>query len=612
MLGFVPHHQPTYYFIFNCYFFMMLGSFLHPTVLVLGLGDSGLAMASWCARQGCELYLADTRQTPPNMERFDTRGIIYHALQCGPFTPDLLDLHETHTQQPARSIELIALSPGLSPLEPGLASLLEAAQNRGIPVWGELEFFSQALKALRPQGYAPKVLAITGTNGKTTTTALTGLLCKQAGLRTAIAGNIGPSLLDELACALRACPQLSQRVHIWGSRSAGTGAVLKYSEDPEHRTTPKMGPLGQLRTRPNPKGDIATPSSNGLSAVADIAPTLPEVWVLELSSFQLQATSSFCPDAGALLNMSVDHLDWHETFEAYAHAKARIFGPTASTSGDDTPGPQTIRILNRNDPHTLRFAQERDVARMPSAAHHSTVTFGLDAPQYPGDWGIIEAPTMTWLVRAKPSQEMDEPKKAIQIEYIIPANALRIAGRHNLANALAALALCSTLDVPLTSFLQGLREYPGEAHRFEHVASFDGLRFIDDSKATNVGATLAALNGLVSDGHQHVVLILGGQGKGQDFSGLVEPVAQTCKAVMLIGQAASDLRATLLPSGIPLYDCATLEEATRTAVALAEPGNTILLSPCCASQDMFRNYIHRAEVFRHMVSELAADSGVMV
>ncbi len=543
---------------------MMLGSFLHPTVLVLGLGDSGLAMASWCARQGCELYLADTRQTPPNMERFDTRGITYHALECGPFTPDLLDLHETNTQQPARSIELIALSPGLSPLEPGLASLLEAAQNRGIPVWGELEFFSQALTALRPQGYAPKVLAITGTNGKTTTTALTGLLCKQAGLRTAIAGNIGPSLLDELACAL------------------------------------------------SPKGDISTLGSNGLSAIADIAPTLPEVWVLELSSFQLQATSSFCPDAGALLNMSVDHLDWHETFEAYAHAKARIFGPTASTSGDDTPGPQAIRILNRNDPHTLRFAQERDVARTPSAHPHSTVTFGLDAPQYPGDWGIIEAPTMTWLVRAKPSQETDEPKQAIQIEYIIPANALRIAGRHNLANALAALALCSTLDVPLTSFLQGLREYPGEAHRFEHVASFDGLRFIDDSKATNVGATLAALNGLVSDGHQHVVLILGGQGKGQDFSGLVEPVAQTCKAVMLIGQAASDLRATLLPSGIPLYDCATLEEATRTAVALAEPGNTILLSPCCASLDMFRNYIHRAEVFRHMVSELAADSGVMV
>ncbi len=589
----------------------MLGPYHQPTTLVLGLGDSGLAMANWCARQGCELYLADTRATPPHAAHayaLDQQK----ALHCGPFTPALLNLPSTDTQQPGRPIELIALSPGLSPLEPGLASLLAVANQRQIPVWGELEFFAQALKALHIQGYTPKVLAITGTNGKTTTTALTGLLCKHAGLRTVIAGNIGPSLLDSLGRALDATSTLQDIPFI----------------DTVQRTMHAVG---------TNHGPI------DLNIQA-----LPEVWVLELSSFQLQSTCSFCPDAAALLNMSVDHLDWHESFEAYARAKARIFGPASLSSSKahaaiktdeefvrvDSKKPDsvfqydqhhdlaiqdahTLRVLNRDDPHSLRFA-ERDAARAPSLHTSKTVTFGLDIPQHAGDWGIEESPGKTWIVRAKPAASApktqahthSDPHKApIQIEYIIPAHALRIQGRHNLANALAALALCGILDVPLTPLLQGLREYSGEAHRFEHVASFDGLCFIDDSKATNVGATLAALYGLMYNNSHHVVLILGGEGKGQDFSDLVEPIAQTCRAVMLIGQAAPDLRATLLPSGVPLYDCATLEEATRTAASLAEPGNTILLSPCCASLDMFRNYIHRAEIFRQTIGELAAHSG---
>jgi UDP-N-acetylmuramoylalanine--D-glutamate ligase len=190
----------------------------------------------------------------------------------------------------------------------------------------------------------------------------------------------------------------------------------------------------------------------------------------------------------------------------------------------------------------------------------------------------------------------------------MPADALRIRGLHNAANALAALALARAIGLPLAALLHGLREYRGEPHRVEVIAQIDGIDYVDDSKGTNVGATVAALDGLA----QRVVLIAGGDGKGQDFSPLVAPAARWCRAVMLIGRDAPRIREVLAETGVELQDHATLEAATQAAAQLAQPGDAVLLSPACASLDMFRNYAHRADVFRHAIEEIAAVRGVML
>lgn len=504
---------------------MMFGELRQPSVLVLGLGISGLAMARWCARYGCRVRVADTRETPSHLSALQASGIQAEFIS-GPFTPTLLE-------DEAGGIQLIAISPGLSPLEPALASLLATARAQGIPVWGELEFFAQALAALRTgEGYTPDVLAITGTNGKTTTTALTALLCEGAGKRVTVAGNIGPAMLARLADALD-------------------------------------------------------------------ANDLPEVWVIEASSFQLAATTTFAPSAAALLNLSSDHLDWHRDFAEYAAAKGNIFGPA------------TVRVLNRDDAQVMQFAPQH-----PSDVR--CLTFGLEAPQHGGDYGLLQENGIAWLTLAEQSSTaQEEPSgrraraqqsqpSAFAYKRLMPADALRIRGRHNSLNALAALALCQAIHLPLAKLLHSLREYRGEPHRFEFVASLDGVDFIDDSKGTNVGATLAALNSL----SQRVVLILGGDGKGQDFTPLIEPIARTCQAVVLLGRDAPLLRNTLAASGVALHQQESLEDATRLAAALAKAGEMVLLSPACASLDMFRNYEHRAEVFRRMVEELVQASGM--
>ncbi len=505
----------------------MFGGLRQPSVLVLGLGISGLAMVRWCVRYGSRVRVADTRQTPSHLSALQTSGIQAEFIS-GQFTPALLE-------DDTGEIQLIAISPGLSPLEPALASLLAAARERGIPVWGELEFFAQALGALHiEQGYKPDVLAITGTNGKTTTTALTALLCEGAGKHVTVAGNIGPAMLDKLADALD-------------------------------------------------------------------ANELPEIWVIEASSFQLASTTTFAPSAAAILNLSSDHLDWHVDLAEYAAAKGNVFGPA------------TVRVLNRDDEQVMQFAPKAE-------SDTGCFTFGLDAPQRGGDYGLLHENGIAWLVLAEESpvdQASLSTRRArvpqtqpssFMYKRLMPADALRIRGRHNALNALAALALCQAIHLPLAKLLHSLREYRGEPHRFEFVASLDGVDFIDDSKGTNVGATLAALNGL----SQRAVLILGGDGKGQDFTPLIEPIARTCEAVVLLGRDAPLLRSTLATSGIALHEQPTLEEATRLAATLAKPGEVVLLSPACASLDMFRNYEHRAEVFRSMVQELSQASGMML
>ncbi len=531
--------------------------------LVLGLGASGLAMARWCVRCGASVTVADTREAPPQLAALQNElpGVRFVA---GPFDASLVE--------GGAGVHAVYRSPGLSPAT--VAPVWAAAQAIGLATGGELGLYAAALQYLRAShGYAPAVLAITGTNGKTTVTSLTGQLVERAGKTVAVAGNIGPTLLDTLA------------------------------------------------------GHID-------------ADTLPEVWVLELSSFQLDGATGFEPTAATVLNITQDHLDWHGDIGAYAAAKARIFGDTS------------LMVLNREDPTVMDMlgtasaaaaqaaqaaalaasgkpaptSRSKQPAKVPLREH---LSFGIDMPRRPGDFGIETVGSMPWLVRA---HEADETRKRstrrraapaaqggeaattapvdeedLHIQRLMPADALRIRGRHNASNALAALALASSAGCTLSAMLFGLREYRGEPHRVEPVALIDGVEYFDDSKGTNVGATVAALNGLGAD--RRIVLILGGDGKGQDFAPLATPVARYARAVVLIGRDAPLIRTALQEAGVPLLDAATLPEAVHQAAQHARSGDAVLMSPACASFDMFTGYEHRARVFCDTVLAMAQDAG---
>jgi UDP-N-acetylmuramoylalanine--D-glutamate ligase len=412
----------------------------------------------------------------------------------------------------------------------------DAARAQGIRVSGELGLFSDALAALKEaEGYQPAVLAVTGTNGKTTVTALTGQLVERSGKTVAVAGNIGPTLLDTLA----------------EKRAAGA---------------------------------------------------LPQVWVLELSSFQLDGVTGFEPTAATVLNISQDHLDWHGTMEAYAGAKARIFGEKA------------VMILNREDAAVMQMLPEPVRLKGGKYEQRNYLTFGGDLPRRPGDFGLEVVHGMAWLVRAHEADETEKRRKGeeeeIHLQRFMPADALRIRGRHNAINALSALALATAAGCQLAPMLYGLREYRGEPHRVESVAIVNGVEYFDDSKGTNVGATVAALQGLGAE--RRLVVILGGDGKGQDFAPLADPVSRFARAVVLIGRDAPQIRAVLESTGVPLVHAGTMEEAVRTATQRAHAGDAVLMSPACASFDMFRNYPHRAEVFRAAVHAHADEAGAMV
>lgn len=339
---------------------------------------------------------------------------------------------------------------------------------------------------------------------------------------------------------------------------------------------------------------------------------LPQVWVLELSSFQLDEVQDFNPGAATVLNVTQDHLDWHGSMAAYAAAKARIFGTAAL--------PDTVLVVNRDDPAveamipppvtvkpTARGQRAKLVARR-------VVRFGLDAPRAPGDFGLVDEGGMAWLVRALETDPTIKRKAGdvedLVVQRLMPADALRIRGRHNAANALAALALASAVGIPLAPMLHGLREYRGEPHRVEPVGMIGSVEFFDDSKGTNVGATVAALNGLGQDrAPARLVVILGGDGKGQDFTPLAEPLRRHARAAATIGKDAAALEAVLQSAGVRFQRHATLEEATRWAHAQAQSTDAVLLSPACASLDMFRDYKHRADVFCATVRDIADDAG---
>ena len=492
------------------------------SVLILGLGVSGVAMARWCAGFGARVTVVDTRQAPPQLSVLQAELPNVKFVQSE-FVASLVE---------GTDIRAVFKSPGLSPEQ--VQPVMDAAHSSGLWTGGELNLFIQGLKFLNEtQGYAPEVLAITGTNGKTTVTSLTGQLIERAGKTVAVAGNIGPTMLDTLS------------MHV-------------------------------------------------------VAQTLPEVWVLELSSFQLNGIEGFRPAMGTVLNLSQDHLDWHGSMQAYSAAKARIFGPHGLEMAP--------MLVNRDDPEVMAMVPAH--AKGKPQRHY--ITFGMDVPVRPGDWGLETVNGMTWLVKAMEADETRRRRKddaeEVHIQRLMPADALRIRGRHNASNALAALALASAAGCSLAPMLYGLREYRGEPHRVESIGVVQEVEFFDDSKGTNVGATVAALNGLGED--RKLVVILGGQGKGQDFKPLVAPLMRYARAVVLIGQDAPLIAQVLEGVAVTCLQAADMDAAVRLAMDHAHVGDAVLMSPACASLDMFKNYEHRAEVFRIAVLQIAQAAGV--
>lgn len=622
------------------------------TVLILGLGDSGLAMARWCSWCGASVQVADTREAPPQAQAL-ARDVPDAILHIG-FDPALL-----------QGKQRLLRSPGLSPLAPEVAAMVSRAQADGIAVQGELDLFAQALADLKAtRDYAPKVLAITGTNGKTTTTSLTAKLVERAGLRVGLAGNIGPTMLDTLREALINEPEPEQAQDVVDDAGVTGGAVgaesvavaamavdadaasvgdalteedaaveiadqvedaaadaededapsdANVSDESSHEATEPAQALADDPTDLSPLTLLVPPP------VAPVFEVLPAVWVLELSSFQLEGVQGFEPSASVVLNVSQDHLDWHGDMQAYGQAKARIYGK------------HTTCVVNRDDDVVMAMvpapvAVKAGRGRKSEMVGPAVVRFGLDAPRAPGDFGLLHESGMQWLVRAT---EVDPTMKLkageahdVIVQRLMPADALQIRGRHNASNALAALALTTSVGIALGPMLHALRDYRGEPHRVETVMTVSGIDAIDDSKGTNVGATVAALQGLGPDvAPGKLVIILGGDGKGQDFDPLREPVLRYARAVACIGRDADAIAQALngeqgLQNGhgetIVLQRHDSLPAATLWAFEQAKAGDAVLLSPACASLDMFRNYAHRAEVFVATVRELALERGEVV
>ena len=453
------------------------------SVLLLGLGETGMSLVRWLSAQGARVRVADSRDHPPSLDLLHTQ-FPQLEVRCGIFRSELLD-----------GIELIAISPGVPLRDPFVVK----AAAQGIPIVGDIELFALAL----PQQHAPKIIAITGSNGKTTVTSMVGAMCRAAGKETLVAGNISPAVLDVLL----------QR--------------------------------------------------NGKH---------PDVWVLELSSFQLETTASLNADAATVLNISEDHMDRYGDMGEYIAAKARIFR---------ADGHGGVQVLNRDDADSSAMA----------LLERKHITFGVNSPPASDeDWGIEYADADIWLKQGK--------------QRVMKASELMVEGLHNVSNALAALALCRAINLPLSPLLDALRNFKGLPHRVEVVAEINGVIYYDDSKGTNVGATVAALKGL----GRRAVVILGGDGKGQDFSPLASAVSQHARAVVLIGRDADKIATALQNCVVPLLYARDMNDAVRQSAAQALPGDAVLMSPACASFDMYRNYVQRAEAFISAVRILEAEA----
>lgn len=442
--------------------------------LVVGLGLTGLSCVRYLLGCGYKVSVVDSREQPP-------------MLAALPESDDLVACH-TGGWDPAlfRDPGLLVVSPGVSLREPVIARAIAD----GATVVGDIELFARAAKA--------PVVAVTGANGKSTVTALLGVMCREAGLDVRVGGNIGVPALSLL--------------------------------------------------------DVAA----------------PRFYVLELSSFQLESTYSLNAYAATVLNISRDHMDRYASLAAYAAAKARIF------RGDG------IMVLNADDASVMAMARpDRRVVR-----------FGFDAPSTADDFGLVNKPDGTWLGKGG--------------QAWVAAASMRLQGRHNLANALAAMALADVLDVTPEAMQRALSDFAGLPHRCQVVAHSADVLWVDDSKATNVGATLAALTGQTGP----VVLIAGGEGKGADFSVWRQALASRVRALVLIGRDAPSIERAL-GQVVPVVHAGDMQQAVARAHEVARAGDTVLLSPGCASFDMFRNYEHRGEVFTSAVQALVSTGATL-
>jgi UDP-N-acetylmuramoylalanine--D-glutamate ligase len=441
---------------------------------VVGLGESGLAMAKWLHARGAFVRVADSREEPPKRAALAAAAPEIEVV-TGPFRAETF-----------ADADFLALSPGVPLATPEIA----AAAGRA-PIVSEVDLFADAIAELAPEAH---VLAITGSNGKTTTTALTAHLLNGAGVPAIACGNISPSLLDALMAALD-------------------------------------------------------------------ADALPQAWALELSSFQLEIAHRLAARAATVLNVSEDHLDRYASMTEYARAKARIF-----------QHPATVRVLNRDDDRSLSLG----------GCGPGMVSFGLGPAPRAGHYGI--------------------ERDAIHFgkDRLIGLDELPLEGLHNAANAMAALALCHAIGVAAEKALPALKTFKGLPHRVELVAEIGGVLYVDDSKGTNVGATLAAIEGM----GRPVAIVLGGDGKGQDFAPLKTALAAHGRAVALIGRDGPAIAAAIGGCDLPTESFPSLEAAVRWLAAQARPGDCVLLSPACASWDMFRGYAHRAEVFTETLRTL--------
>ncbi|WP_020560355.1 UDP-N-acetylmuramoyl-L-alanine--D-glutamate ligase [Thiofilum flexile] len=436
------------------------------SILVVGLGQTGLSIAQYLASKGLNFKVADSRSDPPGKEALNQLGVTIQT-QFGAFDPQFF-----------ADADCLVVSPGIAVSTP----VIKACAERKADIIGDIELFIREAKA--------PIVAITGSNGKSSVTTLVGLMAERAGWNAYAGGNLGTPALDFL-------------------------------------------------TQP-----------------------IPDVYVMELSSFQLETTHSLKAKAATVLNVSEDHMDRYASYADYAAAKQVVY------QGCE------VAVINRDD--ALVLAMPTDGVR---------VSFGLDAPQHSHEYGIQTREGESYLAKGE--------------QLLLPLAQMKLPGLHNAANALAALALGEALGLPLAPMLEALQSFTGLPHRTQWVRKLHGVTYYDDSKGTNVGATLAALAGMPNQ----TVLIAGGQGKGADFSSLGEVLARKARALVLIGEDRFKI-AKVAEGQCPYVFAESMTDAVQKAAQLAQEGDNVLLSPACASFDMFKNYGHRGDCFVQAVLEL--------
>jgi len=439
--------------------------------LVAGLGKTGLSIARYLHRKGKLFSVFDTRTDAPGLAEFKLEF------------PDSAVYLQDFPMHLINELSDIVTSPGLSLDTPFIQQAIKA----GVAVYGDIECLAREISA--------PVVAITGTNGKSTVTTLVGEMAQAAGLKVAVAGNIGTPVLDRL----------------------------------------------------QEEGQV-------------------DLWVLELSSFQLDLTFSLKPTVATILNVSPDHLDRHHTLAAYVRAKQRVYHQAQ------------LALFNREDVYT-KPNPEYSLA---------SISFGQDEPNV-GDWGLLKKAGIVYLAKGK--------------ECVLAVDSILIKGVHNWLNALAACALAENVGIPLDAIIAVLKSFSGLPHRCQWVRSLDEVEWINDSKGTNVGATISAINGIGGSMQGRIVLIAGGQGKGADFNELSQPIADYVRSIVLIGEDADKMEAALA-NVVPISRASSLDNAVAMAKKQAKPGDVVLLSPACASLDMFRDFNHRGDVFAASVKGL--------